>query len=238
MKIKIIIALGHIHSNIALKTAQENNGRIKNWLSPVPSLKGRIGAIVIHNCGKYSSRCPYTKYKYTPTIQSWGVVIDNGNRIAGRVGKQGFCLTAPRGYNFTTDVLGAKLQTKYGKHDYHFDSEEIFDGIKGIVSKLRTNIAKQKEARRSAELAKRSAKIYEREIGTTRVTLDDSRRAGNCIEGSLVYAEQKLHLTRDEILHGSYLFSVPAALLLKTNGHDGVKRAVNAAWMRETNISI
>lgn len=41
-------------------------------------------------------------------------------------------------------------------------------------------------------------------LHNTYVTLDDSRRAGNCIEGSLAFAERILHLDRAEILAGSF----------------------------------
>jgi hypothetical protein len=69
-------------------------------------------------------------------------------------------------------------------------------------------------------------------------TINRTLAAGNCVEGSLVYAERRLHIPREEIIRGGYLFSVPALRLLATNGHDGVQRAVRAAWLRETTVSI
>ncbi|MDE2020512.1 MAG: hypothetical protein KGJ13_09275 [Patescibacteria group bacterium] len=71
------------------------------------------------------------------------------------------------------------------------------------------------------------------------MTLEDSRRAGNCVEGTLAWCERTLGLTRQEILDGGYLFSLPAAQILAANGgQPGVERAVKAAWVRETTVSI
>jgi hypothetical protein len=173
-------------------------------------------------------------------MTSWGVLLADGAVFAGRVGKQGFKLTAPKGFVFASDSLGAKIQSRDGKRDYHFDSDEVLaeNAVRGIMQRARANWSRQADARKSEAQAKRDQKIYEREIGSVRVTLEDSRRSGNCIEGSLAYAEQRLHIPRSEVLGAGYLFSVPASKLLVTNGHDGVKRAVRAAWLRETAVQI
>lgn len=99
-----------------------------------------------------------------------------------------------------------------------------------------------KKSERQAKLDKikfaRIGEIKAREIGSTRVTLEDSRRAGNCVEGSLAYAERKLGVTRDEIINGGYLFSIAAPRIISANGDAGAIRAVESAWIRETTISI
>ena len=240
-KNRIEIKLGRNAENQADEIARENNGAIKNWRSATASTaNGRTGRIQTHNLGRYSSRCQYTHYEYSPTMTSWGIVLADGIELAGRIGKQGFRLTAPKGFVFSSDALGAKLQSRDGKRDYHFSSDEVLaeNAMRGMMQRARANWSRQAEARKSEAQAKRDAKIYEQEIASVRVTLDDSRRAGNCIEGSLTYAEQRLHISRDEILGAGYLFSVPAEKLLATNGHDGVKRAVRAAWLRETAVQI
>lgn len=72
------------------------------------------------------------------------------------------------------------------------------------------------------------------------VTLLDSRSAGNCVEGSLAFAERKLGIPRAEILSAGYLFSVPADRLLRVaNGNTAqAEAAARDAWMRETTVCI
>jgi hypothetical protein len=237
---KISIKLGYQTEKTANEIARENNGRMKNWISAAASTNNFRGVrIQTHNLGRYSSRCAYTHYEYSPIITSWGKILAGGKTFAGRVQHRGFKLIAPKGYIFASDPLGVKIQSLDGKKDYHFSTDEIFNGgISGMMKILRINVARQMEQKKSAARAKRDAEIYAREIGSVRVTLSDSRRAGNCIEGSLQYAESRLHIPRSQILDADYLFSVPASKLLAVNGHEGVERAVRSAWMRETMVQI
>lgn len=90
------------------------------------------------------------------------------------------------------------------------------------------------------ELVTRSAAIYERDLPTVCVTLADNRAAGNCVEGTLAFAERKLQIPREEILAGGHLFAVPASRLLAgaNDEADWVKAAIRRAWLRETMLAI
>lgn len=238
MKSKILIPLGPIDAQTCRDLARERNPRIQNWRSPKPSDRKHV-AIETHNLGRYSRRCTFTHYEYTPKLRSFGVVMDGGKTFAGVINRQKFKLTAPSGFRFTGDDLGAKIERTNGKADYHFNSDDVTErGTRWLVAKLRADEAKRRKQRRAELLVKREAAIYAREIGSVRVTLADSRRAGNCVEGSLAYCESKLGISRAEVLAGAHLFSVPASRLIAANSHDGVGRAVRQAWLRETAVQI
>lgn len=126
--------------------------------------------------------------------------------------------------------------------EYHPTSAEWCDaGLARVVA------AKQKEARqrridanKQASLQKRHEAIFAREMSSTRVTLEDSRKAGNCVEGSLSFAQRKLGVDRQTVLGAGYLFSLPATLLLANANGDKrqVEAAVRVAFARETTVSI
>ncbi len=238
MKTKILIPLGPLDAQICIGLASERNPRIQNWRNPKPS--GRVHfQIETHNLGRYSRGCRFTHYEYTPKLRSFGVALDGGKRFAGVINKQPFCLYATKGFRFSSDELGAKLERTNGKSDYHFTSDDVTErGTRWMVAQLRANEVRRRDERKAELRAKREAAIYAREIGSVRVTLADSRRAGNCVEGSLAYCESKLGISRSEVMAGAHLFSVPASRLLASNGHDGVARAVRQAWLRETAVQI
>ena len=156
-------------------------------------------------------------------------------------------LLAPAGMKFDADSNGVMVRRLTDGMDYHPTPEEW--AAKNFATLVRAGMAKNFAARRAAKRveklaaknareAARLGKIMAREINSVRVTLEDSRRAGNCVEGALRYAETRLRIDRQTVLDGGYLFSVSAGKLLATNGDAGVKRAVDSAWTRETTVSI
>jgi hypothetical protein len=174
---------------------------------------------------------------------------------------------APAGMEFRVDPNGVYLFRFRDGMDYHPDMADWLDDhfasrvIKAMAAnkaaRRAADVMRRKSERRQAKLereapkrAKMAAKalaeaearkaIYERSVADTRVTLEDSRRAGNCIEGSLAFAERKLGMTREEILSGRWLVSVPAKRLLAVANGDRprVEAAIRVAYARETMISI
>jgi hypothetical protein len=123
--------------------------------------------------------------------------------------------------------------------DYHPTGEDLRS--KNWIARCRAAMAKNYTARMAAKkLARENArfeKIKAREIGSVRVTLQDSRRAGNCVEGSIRFAERRLGMTRDQVLAGDYLLTVQAEKLLASN-EPRAKAAVEIAWSRETMVQI
>lgn len=154
---------------------------------------------------------------------------------------------APEGMAFAHDSNGVLLRRVSDGMDYHPTYEDWrAPNFATVIRKaMADNFRKRAAVRKMERQAKRDKietarieAIKVREIGNVRVTLEDSRLSGNCVEGSLAYAERKLGLTRDEIISGGYLFSVPACRVLAANDKVGARRAVDVAWMRETTVSI
>jgi hypothetical protein len=83
-------------------------------------------------------------------------------------------------------------------------------------------------------------RVFTRDLRSTRVSLADSRRAGNCVEGALKFAERRLGIGRAEILAGGHLLHVPASRIMAAAGTEAepARRACYAAWLRETTVSI
>ncbi len=172
----------------------------------------------------------------------------------------------PKGYRFAKDSLGLKVVAEKSGESWHFSPQEAQEGgeklaafLKGKEKRLvleqkerETRWAEEERARqaeweneRQAARALRQAETQQREaiqrdIGTTMVTLADSRRAGNCVEGTLKFAETKLEIPRDEFKRCGFLLAVPAGRILRlANGQTReAERAIRAAWERETLVSI
>lgn len=148
-------------------------------------------------------------------------------------------ILAPAGMRWVMSD-GAMLQRMSDGMDYHPTLQDFkARNFAGRVRKAMSANWMKRQATQRAELeAAKEKEIFTRQVQTTRVTLEDSRRAGNCVEGSLRYAEERLHIPRQTVLDAGYLFSVSAATLLRVNGSERVTAAVRAAWMRETTVSI
>lgn len=122
--------------------------------------------------------------------------------------------------------------------DYHPDPKEIRNlDFKSMIEKLQVNCELRKKQEDAMERSKVMRAAFESNINTTIVLLEDSRRAGNCVEGSLAFAERRLGISREDILNGQHLFGVPASRLLETEDSNA-RRAAFAAFERETTVSI
>ena len=174
--------------------------------------------IAISNCGTYA-------------------ITIIGNKIKGKY-------VAPKGMLFKKDNLGIFVERQTDKMDYHLMSVDW--DIKNFATKIREKMASEYIKRKLANKLKKAneqhEKLFIKSLRNTRVNLNDSRKAGNCLEGTLSFCEKYLKLDRKTILDGGHLFSIPATSILKKakNEFDEV-RALNAcrfAWMRETTISI
>jgi hypothetical protein len=158
-------------------------------------------------------------------------------------------IVAPTGMQFASDSNGFFLRRLSDGMDYHLSpldwmSKDFATRVRKAMAENFKKRSAQKKAEKQAKIdaaeAARIKAIRDREIGSVRVSLDDSGRAGNCVEGSLAFAERKLHLSREDVIAGGYLLTFSAAKLLAVANGDtaAVQRAVNAAWMRETAVTI
>lgn len=155
-------------------------------------------------------------------------------------------IKAPAGMIFDKDSLGILLKRKSDGMDYHLSSIdfEINNFATLVRAKMAENyklrVRKKKEERATKKNKVEHArinKIYSREAPSCRVNLYDSKRAGNCIEGSLAFAERRLHMAREEIMECPWLVNAPARALLDS-GDFRAQQAVRVAFERETQISI
>lgn len=226
----------------AEEAARNAHPNRRNWRSAKPAKARQDVApfgVIAHDMGRYSCKCTYTKYEYTPTYQSSIRVWRSGKTAdVWRMNKMARRVQVPAGLRFAIDDLGALVIAADGT-DYHPTASEWMSTK--FASVIRAALAAKRAAVRQAALAAREsarvAKIRDRQMASCRVTLADSRRAGNCVEGSLAFAERRLRLNRAEILAGGHLIHVSGAALLAT-GDARARRAVEVAWQRETTVCI
>lgn len=121
-----------------------------------------------------------------------------------------------------------------GRRTYHMERGAMKDMDAAKMAAEATAAWEKQDAH------KKLNRFFLRDLKTTRVTLHDSRHAGNCTEGSLRFAEHKLGIPRQEVLAAGHLLNVSSERVMAVaNGqHDPAYRACYAAWLRETIVSI
>lgn len=223
----------------AMEAATEENLRLKNWLHATPSIKAwKLGDYTTESFQYRGHFRGYQGCHYIPRYTSY-LVCDN----VGAVYTYGFLgqmktrkLRAPAGCEWDHDgslVLRSDYNVEYHPTCEDLVARDFGRRIKAALREART--------RRAADLAAKAAlereqAVYEREVEKCRVTVQDSRLAGNCVEGTLQFAERVLHIPREEVVSGQHLFSVPASRVL---GHSKqADAACRVAFMRETTVSI
>ena len=224
--------------------AGAGNRRISKWQPAHPGARrAGLGEYRDQDEGRYSSRCTWTRISHTPVYASWVVIAFGGIGVCYRWGATG-CRTipAPAGMRFGHDSLGLRLVRMSDGMEYHPTADDLRSRsfAKRIRAAMAATFTARREAKRAAARLAQEAKIMARELGSVRVTLDDSRKSGNCVEGTLRFAENRLGITREEVIAGGHLFSVSAARLGKfaSAEPERVKAAINRAWLRETEVCI
>ena len=148
-------------------------------------------------------------------------------------------IKVPAGTRFAKDNLGIHVVRASDKMDFHFLPKILLDKDfcaqirRGLVEKFKSN----QKAKKAAKADTQFEKTFQRQIRSTYVSLEDSRRAGNCVEGSIAFAQRKFGSSREDIVGGQWLYTVPAVRVMATQDPRAV-RAVRCAWQRETTISI
>lgn len=156
--------------------------------------------------GKYSSRCKYDRFSYTPMVQSFGYMVNKNTLYFRTDADQGIIsrvIKAPRGFHFAIDHLGFKIQSNSIKSmDYHFTALDLLPyAIKKNDYKsgqLMVAIAKSNyKARKQVDLKsaifspdqnKVNRVIREAERLKVQISIVDSIRAGNCLSGTQAWA--------------------------------------------------
>jgi hypothetical protein len=175
----------------------------------------------------------YTRATHNNYVRCFALILDAGQALEVCVHTRETRHVLPDGYAWEQDGNGLRIfERAEPDADYHPDADELFAGS---AEKMLLRLQANREKRIAAA---RVGRAFERDLATTRVTLADSRRAGNCIEGTLAFAERKLGLPRAEVLTSG--FSVPAKTLLRVANGDKsrVEAAIRVAWTRETMVAI
>lgn len=230
----------------AKSSARRSNGRIKNWVDSSPSIyhvsKGDYDKFE-SGTGYKRGKGSFTCYSYAPRYVSYVILANGGGGLIYRHGFKGEIksrvIYAPAGIKFAKDENGLLLRRKSDNMDYHPTAKDLQS--KKFATTVRQEMAKnflyRLNQKRLEKQNNKSEKIFIRDLPTTMVNLHDSRKAGNCIEGSLRFAEMRLNIPRQEILNGGFIFKVPASKLVKT-GDERAIRAAKVAWQRETLVMI
>jgi len=223
----------------------KENPRKKNIYTGKPKINGgRVDARfeIINYKGAfrgYKGSNLYCDYQSAIAISDCGKYAIT---IIGNVVKRKYI--SPKGMLFKRDDLGILVERQSDKMDYHLS--DVDWNAKNFATNIRSKMAieyiKRQLANRLKKANEKQEKLFIKSLGNTRVNLNDSCKAGNCIEGTLSFCEKYLKLDRKTILDAGYLISVPAIKILKMAKNTiNAERAMNAcriAWMRETTISI
>lgn len=162
---------------------------------------------------------PGGKPIYYPNAYRWPKVY-HGSTITLHVGQKWFnkLLKLPKGYSWKYDSLGVKIVNSKGQ-DYHPHYSDILLGPKHLVKELKECIIKRKH-----KIQKDKERNRYINMGL-RVLLEDSKRAGNCVQGTINFAKQNDIFSPD--------LSVSAKILQKLK-HPSIERVIDAAIERST----
>lgn len=224
--------------DLSVRSAQKNNPRKKNLYTGAASALGAVyqeRTKIIRYRGKYR----YTGSEIYANYQS-GLFFSKSGKCAWLI--QG-CkvirkLIAPTGMRWKKDNHGALLSRVSDGMDYH----PTLDDLRSCKFCTLVRGAMSKNWKLRQEAVKKS-KEFARLIPTTRVLLEDSQRAGNCVQGTLQFAEMRLKISREMICGAIHLIGVSAKkLILISETHPQEKEkimgAINCAIARETLVSI
>ena len=221
---KTKVVLGADDSILAHSIAKSKHSRRKNWKAPEADF---ITDVISRNHGKYSKKCWYTRWSYTPTLKSYAFVSKWGGKSILYCHYSGNSfINAPRGWYWKIDVNGLCLRSHTSfQDDFHPTSDELKKGTKyllGQAVKLRNN--------RNDLQCQQSEWIKQSLMGARgiMVGLQDSIHAGNCNVGSMAFAE-RYNLD----IEGYY---TPSKLLKLEPSNQRIKLAILIAYRRHTSL--
>jgi hypothetical protein len=212
------------------RLARDEYPRRQNWNNPIPhNDHQRKGVCVLtQDEGRYSSRCTYTHYTYTPTVRCCGACSPGRLLWLCHAGSK--ILKAPKGWRFGRDDLGLYVVRNgepRSEYRYHFVGDDLENTTTlraaGIEHEQRQKRAAQEQKARERS-AKQLEKLREKALRVgVYVRAADSIRAGNCGAGTRQWAE-------DHSLAVNRAYPVEAIARFAVNGHkQQVERAIEAA---------
>jgi hypothetical protein len=233
-----LIDLGPAAAAAATSAGRTAHPRRRNWNSPAACRTSKRPTVAAIDEGRYSSRCTYKKYSYTPHLRSCGKCT--AGLLVAFIGPDRIRIPAPRGWEFGNDVYGMFIARTSNSHResyrYHFDSDDVKNG-RTLVRAACRHEQEQKHVRRSriardkaataANLANKRTQAARESLltsGRVWVTFADARRAGSCAAGIRTFCSQ-------HELNPSTAYPLKAVQQLA--GIDGrVNLAINAALDR------
>ena len=223
--------------------AKSQNPRLKNWKSSRPVIVDTpyLGGYDSEQISYRGSARRYIGFEYFPVYTSRLNVYDKYNASydffdVDTTKIKSKKLRCPKGTEWDAD--GSIVQSSNFAIEYHPTSKDMMSknfGSRIIAALMSAKIRREKNLILS-ESQLEYQRIMDREIDTTRVNLEDSRMSGNCLEGSLRYAERMLRTSRESILIAPWLVHFPTSSLDPDKKE--CQRAIRQAWLRETTVSI
>jgi hypothetical protein len=186
-----LIPLGPQHAAQAARKAREQFPRRQNWDAPEAGYH-QIGVTTNHH-GRYSHRCRFERLSYSPVLRSCGMVT--AGRALLLIGNDLIRLRAPRGWRFGRDDNGlylVRIRETREAFRYHPTSDEWASGVAAIRSAAIEHEQTQRRVAREARDQQRRDREDAALLATlpVYVCLRDSRRAGNCVAGTLAWARR------------------------------------------------
>jgi hypothetical protein len=240
MKERRIVIENNSFEKVAEDASVERFPRKKNWRYPQPTACEAMKGLIREDAFQYKGG-RFKGYKgsyFVPLYTSYLHVLNKfqAEYICGFEGEiTRRKLKAPKGTEW--DIDGSLVVSSNFNLEYHPTLEDLLsknfaervrDGMKDAKSKRVKDLGLQQEQLKTEQ-------TYINQVSSTLVNLCDSRRSGNCIEGTLRYAERKLKIDRRDILAAPWLINVPASKLDSTQE---CQRAIRQAWLRETTVAI
>ena len=230
--------------------AHSSRPRVQRWRSPESETRpflqdengaGRLGwalgawRVVEEDVGPYKGQ--YSQYRmtdYTPTVSSYGRAT--ATRLYASIWGVPYKYRAPRGWRYGTDALGIYLvrtRERRERFRYHLTS----DDVRGGLASMRGAAMEHEERRRLFDQSDRNMKRMKASMRRERrrialalrgvqiwVGMKDSRAAGNCRAGTVVWA------TQHGFDHGRYY---PARVIERLQrSHPSVGAVIEAARAR------
>lgn len=204
----------------------------RNWRYPISTFTP--SCIRTHNEGRYSSRCRYTRWTYTPEIESWGTITTPSSLYVSIDTHDGLFqedVQAPRGWHWALDADGIALVSNTdARVNYHpVSTDFLVDRPSFAMARTaRENAKKRRALARVARKDQADARAFARLVRDAerqgcRVCPKDSMVAGNCHAGTMAWADR-------HSIHADH--AMPTAVLSADPGNDRVKIALLMAIRR------
>lgn len=194
-KSAILIPLGNtIFFNKSIQSIRQSHSKKKNWTECTPGLNTRLQTNYL---GRYSSRCHYTHYTYTPVIQSYCRIL-NGKLFCHIDGKK-YIKNPPQGYKWENQNGLSIVSIRNKNIEYHVTASELIqpNWYNIIRQNAILNYKTRQKLIREEKLREKTKKEKEKDwkirlndaIKTDcYIRIKDSLLSGNCEAGTRSWA--------------------------------------------------